>query len=84
MHTSREMPAKISFVRQVALIAWTTSGSSNALTEERSMIGTPASTGLFVVILELHDLAAGGKGPAKALDFALAGGVQRSLQFYVE
>jgi hypothetical protein len=37
------MPAKISFVRPVALIAWATSGSSKALTEERSMIGTLGS-----------------------------------------
>jgi hypothetical protein len=41
--TSREMPAKISLLRPVAAIAWATLGSSNALTDERSMIGTPGS-----------------------------------------
>src|SRR3989442_5978359 len=37
------MPAKISFLRPVASIARATRASSNALTEERSMIGTPGS-----------------------------------------
>jgi hypothetical protein len=41
--TSREMPAKISLVRPVSVIARATSGSSKALTEERSMIGVPGS-----------------------------------------
>src|SRR3984893_16800386 len=41
--TSREMPAKISFLRPVAVMAWATLGSSNAFTDERSMIGTPGS-----------------------------------------
>ena len=39
---------------------------------------------LVVVILDLHDLVAGRKGPAETLDLALAGGVQRRLQFDVE
>ena len=39
---------------------------------------------LVVVILDLHDLVAGRKGPAEPLDFAFAGGVQRRLQFDVE
>src|SRR5215831_8378145 len=37
--TSREMPAKISFRRPVVAMAWAT----YALTDERSMIGTPGS-----------------------------------------
>ena len=37
------MPAKVSFLRPVALMVWATLGSSNALTDERSMIGTPGS-----------------------------------------
>src|SRR5713101_5860392 len=41
--TSREMPAKISFLRPVTVMAWATLGSSNALTDDRSMIGTPGS-----------------------------------------
>jgi len=41
--TSREMPAKISFLRPVAVIAWATVGWLNALTDERSMIGTPGN-----------------------------------------
>src|SRR5208282_2220464 len=39
---------------------------------------------LVVVILVLHDLVAGRKGPAEPLDFAFAGGVQRRLQFDIE
>src|SRR5208337_3694116 len=39
---------------------------------------------LVVVILDLHDLVAGRKGPAEPLDLAFAGGVQRRLQFDVE
>src|SRR5271165_6609653 len=39
---------------------------------------------LVVVILDLHDLVAGRKGPAEPLDFAFACGIQRSLQFDVE
>ena len=39
---------------------------------------------LVVVILDLHDLVAGRKGPAETLDLAFAGGVQRRLQFDVE
>ena len=41
--TSREMPAKISFLRPVVAMAWATLGSSNALTDERSMIEKPGS-----------------------------------------
>jgi hypothetical protein len=41
--TSREMPAKISFLRPVASIALAALGSSNALTDERSMIWTLGS-----------------------------------------
>ena len=37
------MPAKISFSRPVAVIAWATVGWLNALTDERSMIGTPGN-----------------------------------------
>src|SRR6202165_5228924 len=39
---------------------------------------------LVVVVLDLHDLVAGCEGPAEAFDLALAGGVQRRLQFDVE
>src|SRR5271166_6110175 len=39
---------------------------------------------LVVVILDLHDLVARGKGPAEPLDLAFAGGVQHRLQFDVE
>src|SRR6476659_9000597 len=41
--TSSEMPAKISFLRPVAVMAWATLASSKAFTDERSMIGTPGS-----------------------------------------
>src|SRR5713226_5514872 len=41
--TSSEMPAKISFLRPVASIARATRASSNALTDERSMISMPGS-----------------------------------------
>src|ERR1041384_6586796 len=41
--TSREMPAKISFLRPVPVMASATLGSSNAFTDKRSMIGTPGS-----------------------------------------
>jgi len=41
--TSREMPAKISFLRPVAATARATRSSSKALTDERSMISTPGS-----------------------------------------
>src|SRR5579862_6775136 len=41
--TSREMPAKISFLRPVASMARATRESSNALTDERSMISMPGS-----------------------------------------
>jgi hypothetical protein len=41
--TSREMPAKINFLRAVAVMAWATLASSNAFTDERLMIGTPGS-----------------------------------------
>ena len=37
------MPAKINFPRPVAVMAWATLGSSNALTDVRSFIGTPGS-----------------------------------------
>src|ERR1700710_1854935 len=39
---------------------------------------------LLVVVLDLHDLVAGCKGPTKTLDLTLASRVQRSLQFDVE
>jgi len=39
---------------------------------------------LVVVVLDLHDLVARGEGPAKSLDLAFAGWVQRLLQFDVE
>ena len=39
---------------------------------------------LVVVVLDLHHLVAGRKGPAEPLDLALAGGIQRRLQFDVE
>src|SRR5258706_1657043 len=41
--TSREMPAKISFLRLVAAMASATRASSKALTDERSMISRPGS-----------------------------------------
>src|SRR5436190_8547504 len=41
--TSSEMPAKISFLRPVASMARATRASSNALTDERSMISMPGS-----------------------------------------
>ena len=34
---------------------------------------------LVVVVLDLHDLVAGRKGPAEALDFVVAGGVESGL-----
>src|SRR6202035_1065219 len=37
-----------------------------------------------VVVLDLHDLVAGGEGPTETLDLALAGGVQRCLEFDVQ
>src|SRR5438105_8794693 len=37
-----------------------------------------------VVVLDLHDLVAGGEGPTETLDLALAGGVQRRLKFDVQ
>src|SRR5882724_6354720 len=40
---SREMPAKISFLRPVDSMARATRASSNALTDERSMISMPGS-----------------------------------------
>src|SRR5271155_1402162 len=39
---------------------------------------------LVVVIFDLHDLVARSKGPAETLDLAIAGGIQRRLQFNVE
>ena len=39
---------------------------------------------LVVVVLGLHDLVAGTKGPSEALDADLAGRVQRLLQFDIE
>src|SRR5438128_4035248 len=42
-HTSREMPAKISFLRPIAAIARATRASSKALTDERSMISMPGN-----------------------------------------
>src|SRR5580698_3600671 len=39
--TSSEMPAKMSFLRPVASMARVTRASSNALTDERSMISMP-------------------------------------------
>ena len=35
----------------------------------------------LIVILNLHDLIARRKGPAKPLDFAVSGGIERCLQF---
>src|ERR1700720_4396273 len=37
-----------------------------------------------VVVLDLHDLVAGGEGPTETLDLALAGGVQRRLKFDIQ
>ena len=39
---------------------------------------------LVVVVLDLHDLVAGREGPAEAFDLALAGGIERGLQFDIE
>ena len=39
---------------------------------------------LVVVVLDLHDFVAWSEGPAKSLDLALAGRVQRLLQFDIE
>src|SRR6478609_4408358 len=58
--TSREMPAKISFLRPVAAMAWATLGSSNALTDERSMIGTPGSASTSSGKVGPHMLSRGG------------------------
>src|SRR5205823_12225410 len=39
---------------------------------------------LVVVVLDLHHLVAGGKGPAEPLDLAIAGGIERCLQLDVQ
>src|SRR6202048_1659289 len=39
---------------------------------------------LVVVVLDLHHLVAGGKGPAKPLDLPIAGGIERCLQLDVQ
>ena len=39
---------------------------------------------LFVVVLDLHHLVAGSKRPTKPLDLAIAGGIERGLQFDVQ
>ena len=39
---------------------------------------------LVVVVLDLHDLVAGGEGPAEPLDLAIAGGIERGLQLDVQ
>src|SRR5205807_8717057 len=39
---------------------------------------------LFVVVLDLHHLVAGGKGPAEPLDLAIAGGIERCMQLDVQ
>ena len=39
---------------------------------------------LVIVVLDLHDLVAGRKGPAKPFDLAIAGGIEGGLQFDVE
>jgi hypothetical protein len=36
--TSREMPAKIGFLRPVAVMAWATLGSSNAFTDATRVV----------------------------------------------
>jgi hypothetical protein len=39
---------------------------------------------LLVVVLDLHDFVARREGPAKSLDLAFAGRIERSLEFDVE
>src|SRR5262249_52708740 len=39
---------------------------------------------LVVVVLDLHHLVAGGKSPAEAFNLAVAGGIERCLQFDVQ
>src|SRR5262249_40691951 len=39
---------------------------------------------LFIVVLDLHHLVAGGKGPAEPLDLAIAGRIERCLQLDVQ
>src|SRR5262249_3261980 len=39
---------------------------------------------LFVVVLDLHHLVAGGKGPAEPFDLAIAGRIERCLQLDVQ
>ena len=39
---------------------------------------------LLVIVLDLHHLIAGGKGPAEPLNLTVAGWVQYRLQFDVE
>ena len=39
---------------------------------------------LIVIVLDLHDLVAGGEGPAEPLHLAITGGVERCLQFDVQ
>jgi hypothetical protein len=39
---------------------------------------------LVVVVLDLHDLVAGGEGPAEPLDLAVAGRIERGLQLDVQ
>jgi hypothetical protein len=51
------MPAKISFLRPVASIALATRASSNALTDERSMISTPGRASASSGIVGHHMLS---------------------------
>jgi hypothetical protein len=39
---------------------------------------------LVVIVLDLHDLVAGGEGPSETLDLVVPGGIECSLQFDVQ
>jgi hypothetical protein len=39
---------------------------------------------LVIIVLDLHDLVAGGEGPSETLDLVVAGGIECSLQFDVQ
>jgi hypothetical protein len=39
---------------------------------------------LVIIVLDLHDLVARGKGPAEPLRLAIAGGIKRRLQLDVQ
>src|SRR5712664_366751 len=73
--TSREMPAKISFLRPFASIARTTRTSSNAFPEERAMISTPGSASTSSgnvgphIQMDLPDHNGGSKNAVALYDF---------------